>query len=81
MIAVQNGLEPERVARFHLNRDLQIDRSEVLESKTPGLGDPTHGVWVGSDFYFIANSGWDRVQDDGRMTPGDAAEIRKVSIH
>jgi sugar lactone lactonase YvrE len=80
LIAVQNGLEPERVTRFHLNGDHQVDRSEVVASNTPGLGDPTHGVWVGSDFYFIANSGWDRVQDDGSMKPGETAEIRKVSF-
>jgi sugar lactone lactonase YvrE len=79
LIAVQNGVEPERIARFHLKGD-QVDRCEVLESKTPGLGDPTHGVLVGDEFYFIANSGWDRVQDDGTMKAGEAAEIRKVRI-
>jgi len=79
--AVQNGVEPERLARFHLNHEMKVDRSEVLESGSSGLGDPTHGVWVGDDFYFIANSGWDRVQDDGTIKPGEAAEIRKVNIH
>lgn len=81
LIAVQNGVEPERVARFHLNSKRKVDRWEVLEASWLGLGDPTHGVIVGNDLYFIANSGWDRVQDDGTMKPGEAAEIRKVSLH
>ena len=80
LLAVQNGVEPERIARFHLGSDDQIDRWEALESNTSGLGDPTHGVMVGNDFYFIANSGWDRVQDDGTMKAGEAAEIRKMRI-
>lgn len=79
LIAVQNGVEPERIARFHLSGN-QVDRWETVESNSPGLGDPTHGVLVGNDFYFIANSGWDRVQDDGTMKPGEAAEIRKVHL-
>ena len=81
LLAVQNGVEPERVARFHLDSNRHVDRWEVLESNSPGLGDPTHGVWVGDDFYFIANSGWDRVQEDGAMKAGEAAEVRKVSFH
>jgi hypothetical protein len=79
LIAVQNGVEPERVARFHLN-DGRVDRWEAIEANTPGLGDPTHGVLVGDDFFFIANSGWDRVQDDGTVKPGEGAEIRKVRL-
>lgn|SRR5581483_10902510 len=80
LIAVQNGVEPERVARFRLHGEGKVDRGEVLESNTPGLGDPTHGVIVGNDFYFIANSGWDRVEEDGTIKAGEGAEIRKARL-
>lgn len=79
LIAVQNGVQPERIARFHLSAGA-VDRWETIEANSPGLGDPTHGVLVGDDFYFIANSGWDRVQDDGTIKPGQPAEIRKVRL-
>ena len=39
----------------------------------PGLGDPTHGLLAGKRFQFIANSGWDRVDDLGRLRADPAA--------
>jgi hypothetical protein len=82
LYAIQNGTTPERVARFVLDPDLRrvVDWS-VIERATPGLGDPTHGVIVGDDFYYIANSGWDRFGDDGRITKaGSPARLVKVSL-
>lgn len=60
MIATQNGTTPPRVVRLQLDTGLtRIESGEVLEANWDGLGDPTHGVVVGSDFYFIVNAGWD----------------------
>ena len=39
----------------------------IIERATPTLGDPTHGVVVGDDFYYIANSGWDALDDHGNL--------------
>jgi hypothetical protein len=36
-------------------------------STGPTLGDPTHGVVVGSYFYFIADSGWDSLDEHGNL--------------
>jgi hypothetical protein len=58
----------------------EIDRFDVLEANWTGLGDPTHGVVVGDNFYFIANSGWDRVGENGAFKPGAAAEIWKLRL-
>lgn len=80
LIAVQNGTNPERLIAFHLDGASQIDAWQVLESNSPGLGDPTHGVIVDSVFYFVANSGWDRVRDDGTLDRGTPAEIRKLTL-
>jgi hypothetical protein len=62
------------------NSPNEIDRFEVLEANWTGLGDPTHGIVVGNDFYFIANSGWDRVGENGAFKPGAAAEIWKLRL-
>lgn len=84
LYAAQNGANPARVVRFHLNAALdRIERMDVIESNSPGLGDPTHGVLVGDDFYFIANSGWSELDNHGNVKEGHtltSATIRKVPV-
>lgn len=71
MLATQNGTSPERVVRFELDKSLtRIESETVLERATPTLGDPTHGVVLNSAFYYIANSGWDTLEDDGTLKSG-----------
>ncbi len=71
LIAVQNGVSPERVVAFQLNREgTAVQSARVIERATPSLGDPTHGVVVGPWFYYIANSGWDSIEDDGTPKTG-----------
>jgi hypothetical protein len=84
LIAVQNGTEPRRVIRLVLDPSLtRIERWEPIESNSPGLGEPTHGTLVGKDFYFLANSGWDKLADDGALKPGAAmtpAAVMRVKL-
>ena len=80
LIAVQNGTSPERIVSFHLRTPLQLDRFEVWEANWQGLGDPTHGVIVGTDFYFIVNSGWDYLDDKGSFNPTHPAEVMKLRL-
>jgi len=42
----------------------------MVERATPTLGDPTHGVVLDGFFYYIANSGWDTLNDDGTLKAG-----------
>jgi hypothetical protein len=73
LYAVQNGVRPERVVRIHLDDAFaRITGLDVVERATDRLGEPTHGIIVGDAYYFIANSGWDRFQDDGRIEHRDA---------
>ena len=70
LIATQNGTSPERVIIFKLDSSLSriVSSEEIQRAGT--LGDPTHGVIVGNDFYYIANSGWDTLNDDGSVKNG-----------
>jgi len=71
MLAIQNGTEPERLIRMRLDGELtSVTDWETLEANWPGLGDPTHGVFVDGEFYFIANSGWDVLGANGALKPG-----------
>jgi sugar lactone lactonase YvrE len=70
LIAVQNGTSPERVVAFDLDPSLtRITSETIIERCTDTLGDPTHGVMIDDDFYYIANSGWDVIDDRGNMRP------------
>jgi hypothetical protein len=84
LIAVQNGSEPNRVIRLRLDAALtRVLRWEALESNSPGLGAPTHGTVVGRDFYFLANSGWDQLADDGSVKPGGRltpVQVRRLAL-
>jgi sugar lactone lactonase YvrE len=84
MLAIQNGTKPARVIRMSLDDSLtRVTKWETIEANWPGLGDPTHGVVVGNQFYFITNSGWDRMNDDGSVKQGatfEAPQIRVIKI-
>ncbi len=71
LLLTQNGTSPERVIAYQLDAALsRIVSSREIERATTTLGDPTHGVVVGRDFYYIANSGWDTLNDDGTVKRG-----------
>jgi len=78
-IAVQNGTSPARVIRFSLDLRTQ----ELLEANAPHLGEPTHGTLVGNKFYFLANTGWDQYDDEGKKKAGSApveSSVRKIAL-
>jgi hypothetical protein len=85
LIATQNGVAPERVVRFTLDAaGTGIASEGIIERGTSTLGDPTHGVIVGDDFYYIADSGWNVLDDHGNILPGKAlpaASIMRAAIH
>jgi sugar lactone lactonase YvrE len=79
LMAVQNGTSPERVVVFTLDATFtKIVSERVIERSTPTLGDPTHGVIVDNDFYYIANSGWNVVDEHGNVKRGTAGSVPKV---
>ena len=70
LIGVQNGVNPQRVVRLTLSKNLaRIDRFETIEANNPEFDEPTLGVVVKDRFYFVANSQWGAVDDSGRLAP------------
>jgi len=68
LIAIQNGFRPHRVAKFLLNKDYTaITGSVTLEANHADFNEPTLGVKVGDDFYFVANSQWALAGNDGKL--------------
>lgn len=84
LVAVQNGTTPERVMIFRLNHSLSEIASEaVIERASRTLGDPTHGVVVGTTFYYLANSGWDVINEHGELRPSaqiSPARVMKAAL-
>jgi hypothetical protein len=78
-LAVQNGTTPARIIRFSLD----LRKQEVLEANSPWLGEPTHGVLVGGEFYFLANTGWGEFDQQGKKKTGSPpveSTVRRMTL-
>jgi sugar lactone lactonase YvrE len=73
LIGIQNGVTPHRVARFTLGPSGdRVIRAEVLERAHPRYDEPTLGVLVDGELYYIANAQWERFGEDGRIANPDS---------
>jgi len=76
LIAIQNGIRPNRVVAYELSTDgLAITASRTLASNLDAFDEPTLGVVVGDDFYFVANSHWNRFDADNQLPDGLSGPI------
>jgi DNA-binding beta-propeller fold protein YncE len=70
LVAVQNGVNPPRVVRLFLSKDLsRVERFEVVAANDPAFDEPTLGVLIKDRFYFIANSQWGALDEQGGLAP------------
>jgi len=70
LLAVQNGLRPNRILRIFLSPNFdRVERLAVLEANEPSMSEPTLGVVADDVFYFNANAQWKLVDDAGRAAP------------
>jgi len=68
LIAIQNGIQPHRVVAMSLSDDgTAIESAETLAMNLPQFDEPTLGTVVGDDFYFVANSHWNRFDEDNNL--------------
>jgi sugar lactone lactonase YvrE len=78
LIAIQNGIQPHRVVAMKLSEDgLAIESSEILAMNLPEFDEPTLGTVVGDNFYFVANSHWNRFDQDNNL-PDDLSGPRET---
>jgi hypothetical protein len=82
LVAVQNGLTPNRIMRLRVDANDRVVRATALVRGSQAT-DLNHALSIGHRLYFIARSGWDRMTDDGQFTPGtnrDVAQLRRISF-
>ncbi len=73
LIGIQNGVEPHRVTRYTLDRTGQrLTRQQVLERAHPRYDEPTLGVLVAGELYYVGNAQWERFGEDGRVAAPDS---------
>jgi len=83
LLVTQNGIRPIRVARLKLDASAsKVVRAEILEKNSPLLDEPTLGVLVGDDFYYIANPQWGSFEKGKTVPPEKLSEptILKVTL-
>jgi hypothetical protein len=78
LIAAQNGASPERVISFALDGTSSAVVSQRVIERGGSLGEPTHGVFVGNIFYYIANSGWGSLDEHGVLNPSAALTPARI---
>jgi hypothetical protein len=65
LLAIQNGIEPNRVIRIDLAPDgKSVAGARILEMNDPAFDEPTLGVVVSGALYFTADSQGGRFQDE-----------------
>jgi hypothetical protein len=68
LVAIQNGLRPHRILRLRLDPALaRITEAAVIERAHPEWAEPTLGVAVGDDVFYVARSQWPLVGPDGAL--------------
>jgi hypothetical protein len=76
LIAIQNGFRPHRVVAFRLSDDgLGIQAARKLASNLGPFDEPTLGAIRGDNFYFVANSHWNRYDAENRLPDGLSGPI------
>jgi sugar lactone lactonase YvrE len=68
LVGIQNGVGPHRVARHRLDSSRErVEEVTVLERGNPHFDEPTLGVRVGADLFYVANSQYRFVGEDGTL--------------
>ena len=80
LIAIQNGIRPNRVVEFELSADGgAVVASRILAMNLPEFDEPNLGVIRDNEFLFIANSHWNRFERDGSL-PDDLSRPAVLKI-
>jgi len=78
LVGVQNGVLPHRVVRLRLDpTHSRITAVETLERNHPEFDEPTLATVADGEVYYVANSQYAKVADDGTL---DRAHLRPPAI-
>lgn len=81
LVGIQYGAGAYRVVEWRLTADgLHVASAEMLEYRTPLVTNPTTGAIVGEQFYFMANTGIDNLDDEGRIVDRAKLEPLKIAV-
>ena len=77
-----NGVEPPRVVKLTLDpRAMRVVAASILERNNPLFAEPTLGVVVGDDYFFIARSQWARFDPKAKTTtPREEPVVLKLRL-
>ncbi len=79
LVGIQNGVDPARVVRLRLSTGGdRVETLEVLERARPDYAEPTLGVVVGDELFYVANSQWERFGEDGGIAAPDRLQAPLV---
>ncbi|MEQ8363347.1 MAG: hypothetical protein RH948_10800 [Cyclobacteriaceae bacterium] len=70
LIAIQNGVTPNRVTRYFLNDEFsEIQSATIIDKNHPAFGEPTMGCLNGNRLYYVANSPWAAYDEGFNLKP------------
>ncbi len=76
LVVIQNGIRPHRVVMLELAADgRSVIAARTLASNLEEFDEPTLGLVRGDDFYFVANSHWNRFDRDNQLPDGLSGPI------
>lgn len=82
LIAVQNGLKPQRILRLHMRSDWQVLQSAEILLKSDLAEESTSGAVFDGRYWFVARSQWSDFNDDGSEKPdAKPAIIGVMNLH
>lgn len=68
LIGIQNGINPQRVVSFKLDHSAnEIIDYNLLEANHIDFNEPTLGVIIGDELFYIANSQWELVNEKAEL--------------
>lgn len=76
LVAIQNGVTPQRVLRLKLDDSgTRVASIATMAKALPSFDNPTFGTVAGDDLLFMAASHWHRVGSDGRVVNPPLPEV------
>lgn len=77
LLAIQNGVNPQRLIMVGIDPAGTVRATVTREANHPDFMEPTLGVMVGNDLYYVANSQWPLVNEKAEL---DTAKLREPVI-